>query len=56
MDYPGVIDVLRRAEGEAQNSGKTSMGAYWLSLMDPVRASEINRKMMNKPVSLDAEE
>jgi len=56
MDDQDVIDVLRRAEVEAQNSGKTSMGAYWLSLMDPVRASEINRKMMNKPVSLDAEE
>lgn len=56
MDDQMIIDVFRRAEYDHQLAGNSSMVAYWLSLMDPKRAAEINRKMVNKPLSLDYEE
>ena len=48
-----VIDVLRRAEERAAASGTQSMVAYWLYLMNPQRAATIQRKMANKPTSLE---
>ena len=53
MDDQTVIDVLRKVEELAAASGSASMGSYWLSLMPPERAAEIQRKMINKPESLD---
>lgn len=48
-----VIDVLRRTEEVAQEAGSSSMVAYWLSLMPKESSAEIQRKMANKPLSLD---
>ncbi len=53
MDDQLVIDVLRRAEADADAAGTASMVAYWLSLMPQARAAELQRKMVNKPLSLD---
>ncbi len=52
MDDQDIIDVLRQAEADASSSGTSSMGSYWLSLMKPERAAEIQRKMANKPTSI----
>ncbi len=51
MDDQDIIEVLRAAENMAKNEGKVSLVAYWFSLMPPVRAAEIQRKMANKPVT-----
>ena len=53
MDDQTVIDVLRKVEELAAASGSASMGSYWLSLMPPERAAEIQRKMISKPEALD---
>lgn len=53
MDDQTIIDVLRKVEEIARRSGSSSMGSYWLSLMPPERAAEIQRKMLSKPESLD---
>ena len=50
MDDQDIIDVLR---SEQATNATGSMGSYWLSLMDAARAAEIQRKMANKPTSLD---
>lgn len=50
MDDQDIIDVLRAAEELAETEGKTSLVSYWFSLMPPVRAAEIQRKMANKPI------
>jgi len=52
MDDQDVIDVLRKSEELAQAAGSTSLVPYWLSLMDPKRAAELQRKMAGKPQSL----
>ena len=53
MDDQDIIDVLRQADEDATSAETTSMVAYWLSLMPADRAAEIQRKMANKPLSLD---
>ena len=53
MDDQNVIDVLRKVEELASASGSASMGSYWLSLMEPKRAAEIQRKMLSKPSNLE---
>lgn len=53
MEDQLVIDVLRKVEEIAASEGTTSMGAYWLSLMPSDRAAELNRKMVNKPKTLE---
>ncbi len=53
MDDQTVIDVLRKVEELAAANGSSSMGSYWLSLMPPERAAEIQRKMISKPEALD---
>jgi flagellar protein FlbB len=53
MDDQDVIDVLRKVEEQAQASKTASMVSYWLTLMPAERAAEIQRKMANKPVTLD---
>jgi len=50
MDDQLIIDVLRK---ESEKYGAKSSGSYWLSLMPADRAAEIQRKMTNKPMSLD---
>ncbi|MDR0455123.1 MAG: flagellar protein FlbB [Treponema sp.] len=52
MDDQDVIDVLRKTEELARAAGSTSMVSYWLSLMDPQRAAELQRKMAGRPQSL----
>lgn len=53
MDDQDIIDVLRRNDELAQEEGSTSLTAYWLSLMPAARAAEIQRKMANKPISIE---
>ena len=53
MDDQTVIDVLRKVDEIAVRRGSSSMVSYWLSLMPSERAAEIQRKMINKPESLD---
>jgi flagellar protein FlbB len=52
MDDQDVIDVLRKTEEIARAAGTTSMVSYWMSLMDPVRAAELQRKMAGRPQTL----
>ncbi len=49
MEDQVVIDVLRKVEELAKRGGTASMGSYWLSLMPPERAAEIQRKSLSKP-------
>lgn len=53
MDDQDVIDVLRKADEVAAAQGEASTVAYWLSLMPGERAAEIQRKMANKPLSIN---
>ena len=53
MDDQTVIDVLRKVEEIALEEGKSSQGSYWLSLMKPERAADIQRKMISKPETLN---
>ncbi|MDR0289977.1 MAG: flagellar protein FlbB [Treponema sp.] len=52
MDDQDVIDVLRKTEEIAQAAGTTSIVSYWLSLMEPARAAELQRKMAGRPQTL----
>ncbi|MDR2534682.1 MAG: flagellar protein FlbB [Treponema sp.] len=53
MDDQNVIDVLRKTEEIAQAEGTASIVSFWLSLMDPTRAAELQRKMVGRPSSLN---
>jgi flagellar protein FlbB len=53
MDDQDVIDILRKTEEIAQAEGTSSIVSYWLSLMASERAAEIQRKMVNRPPSLN---
>jgi flagellar protein FlbB len=48
-----VIDVLRKTEEIAQAEGSASIVSFWLSLMEPARAAELQRKMVGRPPSLN---
>lgn len=52
-DDQDVIDILRKVEEIANAEGTASLTSYWLSLMPADRAAVINRKMINKPNTLD---
>jgi flagellar protein FlbB len=52
LDDQDAIDVLRKTEEIAQAEGTMSIVAFWFSLMDPVRAAELQRKMAGRPPSL----
>jgi flagellar protein FlbB len=52
MDDQDVIDVLRKTEELARAEGTTSIVSYWLSLMEPARAAELQRKMAGRTQSL----
>jgi flagellar protein FlbB len=49
MNDQDAIDVLRKTEELAQAAGTTSVVSYWLSLMPPDRAAELQRKMAARP-------
>ncbi|MDR1306014.1 MAG: flagellar protein FlbB [Treponema sp.] len=53
MDDQDAIDVFRKTEEIAQAEGTTSIVSYWLSLMPPERAAELQRKMAGRPPSLN---
>jgi flagellar protein FlbB len=53
LDDQDAIDVLRKTEEIAQAEGTTSIVSYWLSLMAPDRAAELQRKMAGRPSSLN---
>ncbi len=53
MDDQMVIDVLRKVDERAAAAGTSSMVSYWLSLMPSANAATIQRKMAQKPMSLD---
>ena len=49
MDDQDIIDVFRKTDELSEADGRTSIVPYWMSLMDPVRAAEISRKMVARP-------
>jgi flagellar protein FlbB len=53
MDDQAAIDVLRMTEEIALREGTTSIVSYWLSLLPPERAAELQRKMTARPPSLN---
>lgn len=52
-DDQTVIDVLRAVEEIAAQTGEASVVAYWLSLLPAERSAALQRKMNEKPASLD---
>lgn len=52
MDDQDMIDTLRKVDEISAESGSNSMVPYWLSLMPADRVAQIQRKMTNKPTSL----
>ena len=52
MDDQDVIDVLRKTDEIAQAEGNVSIVPFWLSLLPPARAAELNRKMATRPPNL----
>jgi flagellar protein FlbB len=53
MNDQDAIDVLRKTEEIAQAEGASSIVSYWLSLMPPQRAAELQRKMAGRPALRD---
>lgn len=53
LDDQIAIDILRAVEELAARSGEASVVAFWLSLLPPARAADLQRKMAAKPTSLD---
>jgi flagellar protein FlbB len=49
MNDQDAIDVLRKTEEIAQAEGTASIVSFWLSLMPPDRAAELQRKMAGRP-------
>jgi flagellar protein FlbB len=49
MDDQDAIDVFRKTEEIAQAEGTSSIVSYWMSLMPPERAAELQRKMAGRP-------
>jgi len=52
LDDQAAIDVIRKTEEIARAEGTTSIVSFWFSLMDPVRAAELQRKMADRPPNL----
>jgi flagellar protein FlbB len=51
MDDQDAIDVLRKTEEIARAEGTNSVVSYWLSLMEPARAAELQRQMARRPAN-----
>ncbi len=49
MEDTELVDLLRTSERLSQESGRSSLVAFWLSLMPADRAAEIQSKMTLKP-------
>ncbi len=52
-DDQDIIDILRKADEMAAANKQTSLSSVWLMNMPADRAATIQRKMANKPESLD---
>ena len=52
MDDQDVIDTLRKVEEMAAAAGKNLQVSNWLSMMPPERVAALQRKMTNKPLSI----
>lgn len=48
-----LIDILRRTDEVAAETGSASMVSYWLSLMPKETSAEILQKMVAKPTALN---
>ncbi|MDR0411344.1 MAG: flagellar protein FlbB [Treponema sp.] len=53
MDDQTAIDIFRKAEEIANAEGTPSIVSYWISLLPPERAAELQRKMASRPQSLN---
>ncbi len=53
MDDQDIIDILRKEDEIAAESKSTSMSSVWLMNMPAERAATVQRKMANKPESLN---
>lgn len=53
MNDQDAIDVLRKTEEIALSEGTASIVPFWMSLLPPDRAAEIQRKMAGKPLALN---
>jgi flagellar protein FlbB len=53
MDDQDAIDVFRKTEEIANAEGSASIVSYWISLLPPERAAELQRKMANRPQGLN---
>lgn len=53
MDDQDVIDIFRKEDEIAALNGTASMSSVWLMNMEATRAATIQRKMANKPQTLD---
>jgi flagellar protein FlbB len=49
MNDQDAIDVIKKAEENARDGGAVSVVPFWLSLLPPERAAEIQRKMRIRP-------
>jgi len=52
LDDQYIVDVFRMTERIAQAEGTISLVSVWLSMMEPARAAEIQRRMVRSPQSL----
>jgi len=52
LDDQYIVDVFRMTEQIAQAEGNMSLVSVWLSMMDPARAAEIQRRMVGTPHGL----
>ena len=52
LDDQYIVDVFRMTEQIAQAEGAMSLVSVWLSMMEPARAAEIQRRMVAGPFSL----
>ncbi|MCL2600241.1 MAG: flagellar protein FlbB [Treponema sp.] len=49
LDDQYIVDVFRMTEQIAQAEGNISLVSVWLSMMEPARAAEIQRRMVSSP-------
>jgi flagellar protein FlbB len=49
LDDQVAIDILRKTEEIAKLEGTSSIVPFWLSLMPPARAADLQRKMIERP-------
>lgn len=53
MDDQTVIDIFHSVEEQAKAAGVSSLVSVWLSNMPPDRSATLQRKMADKPTSLE---